>query len=86
MSSGLKLLAASLAFCLAIASARADTTTLQSVCGQDGKSPTGGVSQEDRLCKAAYGNGNAWVVNDNNSRVWAPVAVVCGYTCILSSA
>jgi hypothetical protein len=60
--------------------ALADPTLVQ-VCGVEG-SGVGSNAQTIQLCKAAYDSGNSWVINDNNSRVRASVAVVCAYSCL----
>lgn len=56
-------------------------TTLEQVCGAKGSRLSN--SQADQLCRAGYANGEAWIASDNNSRIWAPVAIVCGYTCVV---
>ena len=57
------------------------STDIQSVC-KDAMSR--GDSQITSLCNATSASYLGYATNENNSRVWAPVATVCGHTCILS--
>ena len=57
-------------------------TELKDVCGPKGTPPAGANAQVASLCRAAYLNGESWITNDNNSRVWAPVTAVCAFSCI----
>ena len=58
------------------------TTTLKNVCGTEGAAMGADVGQHQLLCKTAYLNANSSIINDNNSRVYTSVAVVCAYSCI----
>ena len=56
--------------------------TLKDVCGSQTQHKFAGAPQLEQLCNAAYTNANLWIINDNNSRVRASVAVVCAYSCL----